>query len=339
MNTIINKTRVSVIGIVLGALCIVPVAMGGELTIPKSWVTGEALTAADLNGNFQAVETEVDENNGRITNNVAGIAGHETRIVAIETVNAKGDGFSLDAADGNPVDVLSADADGVINISTRLGVGRVPIHGISVNGNIYTTNGIKLGGPEPDRRGLLELRNSLPWTEVIYATNQNGNQLFALSNTGAVTVSGIVTAAGHVTVSDSRYKRDIVTLETPLEKLLELRGVSFMWDTDKHVQFRDLPGKQVGFIAQEVKNVLPETVFKNEDGYLGVSYNAIVPLLVEAVKAQQQAIKELTKEIGSIEQLRQEMRVLRQQINVIQAKNDDKHTVGKQRLSSLINNK
>ncbi len=87
-----------------------------------------------------------------------------------------------------------------------------------------------------------------------------------------------------------------------------------MWDTDKHAQFKNLPGKQVGFIAQEVKNVLPETVFKNEDGYLAVSYNAIVPLLVEAVKAQQQVIKELTKEVGSVEQLRQDMHVLRQQL-------------------------
>jgi len=311
MNVITNKIRFSVIGIVVSALCTVPVAMGGNLTIPKSWIAEETLTSADLNGNFQAIEAAVDDNS-----------------------------FSLDAADGSPVDALTVDNDGNVQVATTLSVLNAPTDSLiqlAVTGSAHTTRGMKLGGTTGSRSGLLELRNTVPWSSVISATDQNNVQLFNLNNSGAVTVLGTVTAAGHATVSDSRYKRNIVTLENPLEKLLELRGVSFMWDTDKYTQFRSLPGKQVGFVAQEVKNVLPETVFENEDGYLAVSYNAIVPLLVEAVKEQQLVIKKLTKEVGSIELLREEMRELRQQISVIQAKNDNKHAVDKQRLS-LINN-
>lgn len=338
MNTTTYKIRFSVIGIVLGAVCIVPVAMGADLTIPKSWVADETLTATDLNGNFQAAKTAVDDNNARVTGNEADIGINDSRITAIETVNAKGDGSSLDAADGAPVDVLTANNAGIINISTSLGVGRTPIQKLSVEGDLFTTRGAKLGGTESGRSGLLELRNSVPWTYIINAYDQNNVLRFRVFNSGDVTVSGVVTAAGHVTVSDSRYKKNIATLEKPLEKLLNLRGVSFKWDSDKHAQFRNLPGTQVGFIAQEVNKVLPETVFKNEDGYLGVSYNAIVPLLVEAVKEQQQLIEELKKEVGSIEAIRTEMRALRQELSVIQAKNDDRHPVDGQRLS-MINNK
>ena len=72
MNTTTNKIRVSVIGtVVLCTVFIVPVAMGGDLIIPKSWMNGETLTDVDLNGNFQAVEAEVDDNAADIANNTA----------------------------------------------------------------------------------------------------------------------------------------------------------------------------------------------------------------------------------------------------------------------------
>ena len=326
MNTTTYKIRFSIIWIVLGTVCAVPMAMGADLTIPKSWVADETLTATDLNGNFQAGKTAVDDNNARIT--------------AIETVNARGDGSSLDAPDGDPVDALSVDNEGTVNIPGKLGVGRTPIQQFSVEGALYSTFGAKFGAPtsEGSRGAFLGLRNTIPWASVISASNQDNLPLFNLSNSGNVTVAGSVTAASHITVSDSRYKKNIVSLETPLDTLIKLRGVTFEWDMDKHARFKNLPGKQVGFIAQEVKNVLPETVFKNKEGYLAVSYNAMIPLLVEAVKEQHQLIEELKKEMGSIEAIRTEMRALRQELSVIQTKNDDRHPVDGQRLS-MINNK
>ena len=50
MNTMTNKIRALVIKTVLGAVCPVPVAMGGDLPIPETWVA-KTLTEADLNGN------------------------------------------------------------------------------------------------------------------------------------------------------------------------------------------------------------------------------------------------------------------------------------------------
>ena len=75
MNTITNKIRVSVIGAILGIVCTVPVAMGSDLTVTKTWSSGETLTAQDLNDSFDEVEIAVTDNNIRITNLEADSSG------------------------------------------------------------------------------------------------------------------------------------------------------------------------------------------------------------------------------------------------------------------------
>ena len=83
MNTITNKLRISIIGIVLNVLFIVPVAMGGDLTIPKSWVSGDTLTSTDLNSNFSAVEAAVDDNAADIVVNSDNITALENSKSAV----------------------------------------------------------------------------------------------------------------------------------------------------------------------------------------------------------------------------------------------------------------
>jgi hypothetical protein len=87
--------------------------------------------------------------------------------------------------------------------------------------------------------------------------------------------------------SDVRYKEHIATIEKPLDTILNLRGVTFDW---KHDEFQDknfTKGRQIGFIAQEVEPFLPEIVHTDGQGYKSVIYANVVPVLVEAVKAQQ----------------------------------------------------
>lgn len=69
MNTTTNKIRFSVIGILLGTVFTVPVAIGGDLTVTKTWSSGNTLTAQDLNNNFNDVEAAVNDNDSRITQN------------------------------------------------------------------------------------------------------------------------------------------------------------------------------------------------------------------------------------------------------------------------------
>jgi hypothetical protein len=113
---------------------------------------------------------------------------------------------------------------------------------------------------------------------------------------------------GYVNLSDARFKRNVVSIENALDSILNLRGVTYEWDTEKWKE-RGLPaGKQIGFIAQEVEKVLPELVTTDAKGYKMVSYADAVPVLVEAVKtlkknndAKDARISELEKRLDAIE--------------------------------------
>ncbi len=109
-----------------------------------------------------------------------------------------------------------------------------------------------------------------------------------LNVAGTGNFSGTVAANGVVLTSDAALKTNIHTLSGSLDKVLKLRGVGFDWKQDKFGE-----GPQVGLVAQEVRKVTPELVSKNQDGYLGVHYANLVPLLIEAIKEQQREIDEL----------------------------------------------
>ncbi|HMB93707.1 MAG TPA: tail fiber domain-containing protein [Rhodothermales bacterium] len=104
-------------------------------------------------------------------------------------------------------------------------------------------------------------------------------------------VNGTVRATDFVNTSDARLKRDIRPLDDPLDLVAGLRGVSYAWDRAQHPEWE--PGQQLGFLAQEVAEVLPEIVHEDEAGYLSVNYQAMLPVLVEALKTQQGEITAL----------------------------------------------
>jgi hypothetical protein len=100
-------------------------------------------------------------------------------------------------------------------------------------------------------------------------------------------VNGTLRCFGFTNSSDARWKTNILTVANPLETILALRGVTFEWNKDKfrEMNFRD--GRQIGFLAQEVEKVLPNLVTTDSTGYKSVAYVDVIPLLVEAMKAQQ----------------------------------------------------
>lgn len=96
--------------------------------------------------------------------------------------------------------------------------------------------------------------------------------------------NGDVKAEGDVVAynsSDSRLKKNIEVIPDALEKIKQLQGVTFNWN-DLALN-KDQENKQVGLLAQQVKKVLPEAVNLRTDGYLGVDYEKLVPLLVQAI--------------------------------------------------------
>ncbi|MEM9214366.1 MAG: tail fiber domain-containing protein [Cyanobacteria bacterium P01_F01_bin.150] len=95
--------------------------------------------------------------------------------------------------------------------------------------------------------------------------------------------------------SDIKLKEDIVPLDNALSKLLSLRGVSFYWQ-DKEMG----EDREIGVIAQEVEKVFPELVNTPVGGSKLVQYENFVPILIEAIKEQQQTISQLQQEVEKI---------------------------------------
>lgn len=102
--------------------------------------------------------------------------------------------------------------------------------------------------------------------------------------------------------SDIRIKENIVNIENPLNKIKQIRGVRYNL---KEEYLKDIPEAQkeqymqpdFGFIAQELEKVFPEMVVEDSLGYLSVKYIRMIPVLVEAIKEQQNIIEELQNEI------------------------------------------
>ena len=58
--------------------------------------------------------------------------------------------------------------------------------------------------------------------------------------------------------------------------------------------------KAIGLIAQEAEKVIPEIVSQDEDGYLGIKYNNLIGVLIEAIKDQQEQIDNLKNKIDKL---------------------------------------
>ena len=131
---------------------------------------------------------------------------------------------------------------------------------------------------------------------MYFQTNQtwifrsdNGTERAYIYNNGNFVANGNVTA-----YSDIRLKKDIVTIDSPIEKIKQMRGVYYKEiETDR---------ARTGVIAQELEKVLPEVVIDNEttDPETGektntksVDYGNMVGLLIEAIKEQQDEIERL----------------------------------------------
>ncbi len=98
--------------------------------------------------------------------------------------------------------------------------------------------------------------------------------------------------------SDIRFKDNVVAIDNPLEKISKIRGVYFDWiEMEK---FHGNKGHDIGIIAQEVEEVLPEIVTTRESGYKAVKYERLTPLLIEAVKelaSENESLKERLKSL------------------------------------------
>ena len=118
----------------------------------------------------------------------------------------------------------------------------------------------------------------------------------AAPNTSTIAISafGEIHAGGDIqssSSSDKRQKKNIKNLENALDKVATLDGVEYDWNELASVH---RVGKHdVGVIAQQVEEVLPDAVERRENGMMAVRYERLIPLLIESIKELKSEIDKL----------------------------------------------
>jgi hypothetical protein len=120
---------------------------------------------------------------------------------------------------------------------------------------------------------------------------------------------------GFKSLSDIRCKQNVESLSDSLAKIMNLRGVSFNWNNDELTGANPPENLELGFIAQEVKKVLPDIVSEDNLGRLSLSYSSLIPLLVESIQQQQRTINEHKKRL---EQMGMKNNQLRKRVSQIE---------------------
>jgi len=108
---------------------------------------------------------------------------------------------------------------------------------------------------------------------------------------GNLVADGDVTARRVTQTSDERLKQNILPIQHGLDKVLKLQGVEYQY-------IADADNTEVGLIAQQVEEVVPEVVRESADGMKTVNYGALVGVLIEAVKELTQEVETLKAKLG-----------------------------------------
>ena len=116
----------------------------------------------------------------------------------------------------------------------------------------------------------------------------------------ALYVSGSSYTTGTWASSDARFKNDIRDISDPVDMVMKMRGVNYLWKSDEYSDKGFPAGRHYGVIAQEIEKVIPGIVNEGPDGEKAVAYNEIIPFLIEAIKKQQSQIDELEKKVAHL---------------------------------------
>ena len=218
------------------------------------------------------------------------------------TTGTSNSGFSIrDIDQGSNRFVI--DSNGQVGIMKDSPTSRLDVNGTTTSNNfIVGVNGdIRSGGNGVTWSGETDFKIQHYNTKVyfqyaangLFVRNNSGNDRMQLDSSGNATFSGNVTAYG--TPSDIRLKEDIEVIDNALEKVKQLKGITYTLKSDGN--------RLTGLVAQDLEKVLPEAVYttnsigdsvnEEPEEHLAIQYGNTVGLLVEAIKEQQEQIDTL----------------------------------------------
>jgi hypothetical protein len=123
-----------------------------------------------------------------------------------------------------------------------------------------------------------------------------GNGADANNRSDALTVlfDGTTTIAGDLSInSDARLKANIISLGSTLAKLLQIDGKTYTMKKDENKK------QKIGVLAQDIEKVFPELVSES-NGVKSVNYQGLVPVLINALKEQNDRMKVQQSQIDEL---------------------------------------
>ena len=165
-----------------------------------------------------------------------------------------------------------------------IGVNNASGLGDTTKDQYYYANGKYTGAPA----GVAFVIGNGDINTNAYQRGDNPSNAFVVKYDGSATLSGDLTVN-----SDARLKSNIISLGSTLAKLMQIDGKSYTMKSNERVN-------KIGLLAQDVAKVLPELVKKSDDsdGTLSVNYQGLIPVLINAIKEQQEEIKTIRKRIN-----------------------------------------
>ncbi len=298
-------------------------SLGGNNTGNNN--TGNGVNSLQLNQadnntamGFNSLYFNTTGNNNTAIGSIAGTGGGANTTGSNNTFL----GFAADVTVNNLTNATAIGYNAKVAESNALILGGTGSDAVKVGiGTVSPQRALHLHSPNNNFHAIqLTAENQTDWWDIVrrgqtygdpdaFVISHNGVVNFEISSVGNVgialasipafklEVNGTTACTGNVWTSDRRKKQNIQPLKAnALEIVNKLNPVTYEW---KDVKDDGMKGPQMGFIAQELEQILPTMVVttNNEEQSKGVKYNELLPILVKAIQEQNKKIEELENKI------------------------------------------
>lgn len=271
-----------------------------------------SVAAVLLNNTNGTAQTAIDfaisgTTYGRVRSDYAGNMNYSTFYSGVH-------GFSVGGDVGVGTSIFKITSSGATLESGALYIGSANLSGGGASS--YGRSLVLSGGATGGYTGLVLNDGGFDCTMMSNGTANCGMYLnggtagwmfYDTPGSGTTNFVRAMIAPSFTPTSDARLKDNVETIAGALDKVSQLRGVTFTWNGKSHA-----PGTtSTGLIAQEVEKVIPEVVSEFQisqkgtaelgETYKGVNYGALVGLLVEAVKEEKSKREALEARLSALE--------------------------------------